>query len=528
MINTLFGNNVVPDSKYQLFKILHFNVDIISYHLFCDDCLFYFGEKKKSNIEGLVCENCKNLNTSPNISFFITLDIREQLKMILHDSELQQVLLERFESTENASDEDMIENITDGEVYTKLSSANNPLSNKLNFSYTFNTDGCQSSKSSKFTTWPIYAAINELPPKLQKKHMIMSGIWVNNKEPNMQLFLKPFVDQANDLSEEGIEWTLGDKIVKSQFIPICAVVDSVARCKILNMKQYNGLYGCTFCEHPTESVNGLRKFTVTTDIPKDRTDASIKKNMVLSGINEYGKDILGVWGPSPLMNLKYFDLVNGMSPDYMHSILLGTIKQHTEIILSSFGKEYYVGSPNHLDLINTKLMNFKHPTCITRSPWKITEREIWKASEWRSWLLFYSLICLKDVVPHKYLDHLALLVEALNIFLSKKIKKEEVSTAGSLLIKYVILYQEYFGKEAMTYNIHLLLHIEKSVRNLGPLSYHNTFNFENENHFVLKMEKSPTHLAVQVARRYIFEKSLTPLKDNISQYDKFKFFVKET
>ncbi|XP_044577063.1 uncharacterized protein LOC123260147 [Cotesia glomerata] len=46
MINTLFGKNVVPDSKYQLFKILHLNEDIISYHLFCDECLFYYGEKK--------------------------------------------------------------------------------------------------------------------------------------------------------------------------------------------------------------------------------------------------------------------------------------------------------------------------------------------------------------------------------------------------------------------------------------------------------------------------------------------------
>lgn len=38
------------------------------------------------------------------------------------------------------------------------------------------------------------------------------------------------------------------------------------------------------------------------------------------------QDFKGVWGPSPLMNLKYFDLVKGMVPDYMHSVMLGVIK----------------------------------------------------------------------------------------------------------------------------------------------------------------------------------------------------------
>ncbi|XP_053598085.1 uncharacterized protein LOC128668679 isoform X1 [Microplitis demolitor] len=290
-------------------------------------------------------------------------------------------------------------------------------------------------------------------------------------------------------------------MVVSKFIPICAVFDSVARCKLLIMKKFNGLYGCTFREHPTECVDGYRKFTVSTTIPPDHTDASIKSNMVLTSQSDYEKDVMGVWGPSSLMNLKYIDLADGMSPNYMHAFLLVAVKQYTDILLTSFGKEYYVGSPNQLQIINERMTSFKHPTCITRSPRIVTEREIWKASEWRSWLLFYSLICLNGILPKKYLDHLALLVKALNIMLSEKIEKKELFVAGFFLIKYVVLYQEYFGKNAMTYNIHLLLHMEKSILNLGPLWCHNAFCFENENHFVLKMEKSPPHLHIQEIER---------------------------
>lgn len=81
-------------------------------------------------------------------------------------------------------------------------------------------------------------------------------------------------------------------------------------------------------------------------VPKLRSKESIKAQMVLAGQSNYGNDEMGMWGPSHLMNLKYFDLVDGMSPDYLHAILLGVAKQHTEILISSFGKVHYIGNPN--------------------------------------------------------------------------------------------------------------------------------------------------------------------------------------
>ncbi|XP_014298679.2 uncharacterized protein LOC106693851 [Microplitis demolitor] len=352
----------------------------------------------------------------------------------------------------------------------------------------------------------------------------MTGLWVDKVEPDMNLFLKSFVDEANDLSNKGLKWKLGEQTITSKFVPLCACVDSVARCKMLNMKQYNGRYGCTFCEHPTETVNKCCKFTMLTKVPVKRTDKSIKDQMVLASENEYRQDVTGVWGPSQLMNLKYFDLVDGMSPDYLHSILLGTVKQHTELLLSSFGEEYYAGSPNQLEAINRILLTFKHPTSITRSPRDIIERNKWKASEWRSWLLFYSLLCLSQIIPHQYLDHLALLVEAVTILLEDKITIEMLQTADGLLIRYVSYYQEYFGSEHMTYNVHLLLHMVNSVANLGPLWAHNTFCFENENHFILKMKKSPSHVGLQIARRYFFQKSLPAFSERFKLSDAFHKF----
>ena len=40
----------------------------------------------------------------------------------------------------------------------------------------------------------------------------------------------------------------------------------------------------------------------------------------------------------------------------------------------------------------------------------------------------------------------------------------------------------------MTYNMHLLQHVAKSVNNLGPLYLHDAFDFENENRLLLQLK----------------------------------------
>ncbi|XP_034944122.1 uncharacterized protein [Chelonus insularis] len=525
MINTLFGTNVVPASKYKLLKNLSVPDDAVKYHLYCPECQQYIEERADLKIATpLSCTNCEETIPKSKISFFLTLNFRAQLQQLLENTEIQKF----FESERNRQNRGVLEDIYDGHVYRKFSADNQPLANRYNLSYTFNSDGCQMSKSSRLAVWPIYAMIHQLPPKLRAKHIIMTGLWVSNVEPNMNLFFKPFVNEANSLSSEGIQWKLGKRQITSKIFPLNGCFDSVARCKILNMKQYNGYFGCTFCEQKGDYLNGIR-YPISTTVPEDRTDRSIKiaMNEIISN-PQAPSEIKGVLGPSILMNLEYFDLVDGMVPDYMHSILLGVVKQYTEIILTTVNAEFYVGSPTNLLRINQRLLSIKHPSCITRAPRSLQERNIWKASEWRSWLIFYSLICLDGILPAQYLKHLALLVSSVNIFLSKSITNEMIITADGQLIRFVTLFQEYFGERAMTYNIHLLLHMRTSVFNWGPLWTHNAFCFENENHFILQLRKSPTYVALQIARKYYLYKSLPTFGEKFIKGENFNKFCSST
>ena len=222
------------------------------------------------------------------------------------------------------------------------------------------------------------------------------------------------------------------------------------------------------------------------------------------------------------MNLKGFDLSKGMIVDFMHACLLGVTELHTEILFTSTGEKFYVGSRAAVRVIDQRLLSMKPPTCIANVPKSIEERKNSKASHWLIWLLFGSIPCLQGLLPAKYLNHLALFVTAINILLQDSITPKELKTARKLLVKYVYGFNVLFGNQYMHYNVHLLLHLCDTVENWGPLWAINTFPFENENKNLLQMKKCNYHFAKQIAIRLLTYQQIPQLESEcfISQQTK--------
>lgn len=179
-------------------------------------------------------------------------------------------------------------------------------------------------------------------------------------------------------------------------------------------------------------------------------------------------DVKCVFGPSPIMNLACFNLASCLPPDSMH-VLYGLVKQYTDMLLDDTATDYYIGAPNVVDLLNERLTAFTPPQSVTRTPRSLKDRALWKASEWRSWLIFYSLVCLDEILPRKYLSHFALLVTAIHILMEESIPRDKLRYAHELILKFVVLFQLYFKKSAMNYNVHLLVYVCCGVENFGPL-----------------------------------------------------------
>lgn len=114
MINDIFDKPLLPTSKYMLRKLLRMNTDPIVYHLLCSHCNEYIG--KKDNVkESFKCKCGEDFNPSTAGSYFIEIDIEDQLKKIFADEKIVESLSHRFDRKKK--NKDALEDLYDGDVY---------------------------------------------------------------------------------------------------------------------------------------------------------------------------------------------------------------------------------------------------------------------------------------------------------------------------------------------------------------------------------------------------------------------------
>ncbi len=88
---------------------------------------------------------------------------------------------------------------------------------------------------------------------------------------------------------------------------------------------------------------------------------------------------MGVKGLSPLHILPSFDVVEGVSIDYMHCVLEGVGKRLCNLWFEgSSGVPYHIG--RHAELVDQRLRSIKPPYEITRTPRSIHFRKRWKGT----------------------------------------------------------------------------------------------------------------------------------------------------
>lgn len=530
-VNVIFGRKVVKDSKYNFLKYIDVGKDDTMVHVYCPDCEGYLGVKDDNN-KLLHCNICdKDVgNISKSSSYYVSVTMNNQFKEMMESPGVAEKIMTSRCSRQK--DVDGFEDIYDGEIYKKWCQPGQILSEPQNLSVTINTDGLALGESSAQSAWPILLSVNELPHRDRKKHMIYAGMWVGNKQPNMTIFLKSFVENLNILSNEGFNWTNAEgAVIKSKVIPLLAVLDSGARYKFLNLSSFSSYMGCTFCYQRAENTRKGRRFTYSLEPSPLRTHQSMLEDMQaahnLQSLNDPKKQVhRGCKGFTPLVYLHpYLDLGAGVVVDFMHNALLGVCRSHMYNLMNTPNTPYYIGNPKNVGLMNEFLVRIRPPLAITRTPRELKHLKLYKASEWRSFLIFYGIICFHEILERKYLVHFSLLSASFQILLKRSISLKELNLAKNYLNLYVQQTEKYFGKEAMTYNVHLLLHVAKSVSDWGPIWGYSTFDFEGENHFLSKMHTSPGRIALQLTRRYLTFKSYPSLCEKLASSEKPLSFI---
>ena len=154
----------------------------------------------------------------------------------------------------------------------------------------------------------------------------------------------------------------------------CCVTDTCAHLLLSNMLRFDGYCSCTWCLHPGKCIDRQVKYTMDVDDYAMQTHEGMLEDM--STALESGNTINGVKGPSIMVNIPYFNLVDGYVPDYMHCSCLGVSHMLTEMWFSNVGEGNYIGEPTTIDVIDQQLKAFVFRMSFTKNHANFQKEEI--------------------------------------------------------------------------------------------------------------------------------------------------------
>lgn len=493
MVNMFFERPVLPHSRYQLGKLFSEHGTEMSFHFICGKCSTVH-EVAQSYAQSSHCQKCGwALASSVNSeSFFVLLDVPSQLRKVLKNCSF-------LDLTKPLSQSSNLSDICDGELYRKFVSATVDEGHRISF--TLNADGTPLFSSSNTSIWPIQLLVNEVPIMQRGDKLVLAALWFGKKKPDMSIFLDVFVEKMEGLAQNGfvLDHEGQPKLFKAYCI--CCAVDSVARAPMQGVMQFNAYYGCNWCLQKGERIAGTTRYPVEKNEPPERSEQEIMEDAETALQQDHSER--GVKTVSPLLNLPHFDIVWGFVPDYMHSILLGVARQFLEMWMADAQCDFYIGK--HQRTIDERLTALAPPREVRRLPRATKERKWWKAKEFENWVLFYSLPVLQGILNKSCISHWACLVEVLHILLSRNISLSHFQRAEELLLEFHVMAEAIYGKKCMTFNLHQLVHIAKSVKHWGPLWAHSAFPFEAGNGALKSMVKAANGVPHQICRAHQVE-----------------------
>jgi hypothetical protein len=246
------SNTEFPSSLYKFRK----NCEIYSngsvqqfLYSFCPSCYAALESDSLLVCSNSLCGISLSKETTPN---FHHLSISDQIINLVKRPDIFQSVQKHFSSQQTQG---IISDVYDGEICKSLAMSNVHCPNKIHVTAVLNTDGVSIFKSKNQSLWPVLLMLNELsfPLRRQPKNMILCGLWFAMEKPIMNLFMKPIVQELQQLETDGVHVISKELSVKVYLHVIAVSCDLPARALVQNFIQFNGLHGCSFCEQSGKS-----------------------------------------------------------------------------------------------------------------------------------------------------------------------------------------------------------------------------------------------------------------------------------
>ncbi|GET66053.1 hypothetical protein GLOIN_2v1883106 [Rhizophagus irregularis DAOM 181602=DAOM 197198] len=183
---------------------------------------------------------------------------------------------------------------------------------------------------------------------------------------------------------------------------------------------------------------------------------------------------------SELLRLPYFDPIRFTIVDPMHCLFLGIAKWIVKRIWVDQG----ILTSSMLNEVQKQMNRFQVPVDLGRIPSKIDCREEFSnftADQWRNSFTIYATVSLWDHLSAEDRKILTHFVRICSILVSWIIESDMLQEAHRRLVKIIKLIEVQYGRNKITPNLHLSLHLSECCHDFGPLYAFWCFSFERMN-----------------------------------------------
>ena len=143
----------------------------------------------------------------------------------------------------NRSDLYPYSDVCRGEYYSSQRSSENRIT------LIIHCDGAPLVRSSKRSTWPLFASIVEIPPPIREhqRNIILLAIWTSRRKPNPNIFLHETIADLQCLFTNGVTIFVDGVECQVSISTQYFISDLPAKALFLRTISYNGYFACTHC-----------------------------------------------------------------------------------------------------------------------------------------------------------------------------------------------------------------------------------------------------------------------------------------
>lgn len=506
------------------------------------------------------CEVCNHSGTSPDLTTFEYLPIRDRL-IQWYESEESFPIISCYRRNRLA--EKMTENETtyedyfDGDLFKSiLHQLGGRAATEYDLFIGISADGFQAFERGLYDCWPIVAINLNLNPSIRflLKNLIPLGYIKGPADPDrLDTFFVPLIDEVSKINDEnGVKVLCGDGIQRSIRVHVLWITsDKAARVKLAATCGHNGRCPCETCEiegywlsqskhyyYPSKILERTRSGNMWTikfqidDLPK-RTIDSIEEvwaqldrsNRTISNTAKGNITVrTGIKPKTSLYSLLTIRPFTSFPHDSMHHIMNVT-KDLFEI---------WKGENRHLN--NTNESTY-YPFVLQSVTWKELDKELqsfskgtnaelfgpiprstslwkcYKASECRDFFLNYAVILFSGRLSNQYLEGVFYFSRIVELCCRTVLTAEDINDLKFFSIRFYEHFERYYycyevqRVGLMKSTIHSFLHLHEYVRLYGPFTNFNQYWIERKIGSIKKKLHSTNLVAESMTEQTKLEES---------------------